>query len=68
MATLIAVIAALGAACCFALAAVVQHGVARATEEKLLRPAPADLSRQIIPVRAQRLQIQYELRPRPCAP
>lgn len=36
MATLIAVIAALGAACCFALAAVVQHGVARATEEKLL--------------------------------
>jgi drug/metabolite transporter (DMT)-like permease len=33
---LIAVTAALGAACCFALAAVVQHGVARATDEKLL--------------------------------
>ncbi|HEX6857119.1 MAG TPA: DMT family transporter [Streptosporangiaceae bacterium] len=36
MATLIAVVAALSAACCFALAAVVQHGVARATDEKLL--------------------------------
>ena len=36
MATVIAVIAALGAACCFALAAVVQHGAARDTGEKLL--------------------------------
>ncbi len=36
MATVIAVTAALGAACCFALAAVVQHGAARETGEKLL--------------------------------
>lgn len=36
MATMIAVVAALGAACCFALAAVVQHGAARDTGEKLL--------------------------------
>ena len=36
MATVIAVISALGAACCFALAAVVQHGAARETGEKLL--------------------------------
>jgi len=34
--TVIAVLAALGAACCFALAAVVQHGAARETGEKLL--------------------------------
>jgi len=34
--TVIAVLAALGAACCFALAAVVQHGAARDTGEKLL--------------------------------
>jgi drug/metabolite transporter (DMT)-like permease len=33
---LIAVAAALGAACCFALAAVVQHGAVRTTDEKLL--------------------------------
>jgi len=36
VATVIAVTAALGAACCFALAAVVQHGAARDTGEKLL--------------------------------
>ena len=36
MATVIAVTAALGAACCFALAAVIQHGAARDTGEKLL--------------------------------
>jgi hypothetical protein len=36
VATLIAVIAALGAACCFALAAVVQHSAARPTNEELL--------------------------------
>jgi drug/metabolite transporter (DMT)-like permease len=36
VATVIAVAAALGAACCFALAAVVQHGAARDTGEKLL--------------------------------
>jgi drug/metabolite transporter (DMT)-like permease len=36
VATVIAVLAALGAACCFALAAVVQHGAARDTGEKLL--------------------------------
>jgi hypothetical protein len=32
----IAVVAALGAACCFALAAVVQHGAARGTSENML--------------------------------
>jgi drug/metabolite transporter (DMT)-like permease len=37
VATVIAVVAALGAACCFALAAVVQHSAARDTGEKLLR-------------------------------
>ena len=36
MGTVIAVTAALGAACCFALAAVIQHGAARDTGEKLL--------------------------------
>jgi drug/metabolite transporter (DMT)-like permease len=36
VATVVAVTAALGAACCFALAAVVQHGAARDTGEKLL--------------------------------
>jgi hypothetical protein len=34
----IAVVAALGAACCFALAAAVQHGAARDTSEKMLSP------------------------------
>lgn len=36
MGLVVAVIAALGAACCFAAAAVVQHGVARGTGERLL--------------------------------
>lgn len=36
MDTAIAVIAALGAACCFALAAVIQHRAARGTGEQLL--------------------------------
>jgi drug/metabolite transporter (DMT)-like permease len=36
VATVIAVTAALGAACCFALAAVVQHRAARETSEKML--------------------------------
>jgi drug/metabolite transporter (DMT)-like permease len=39
MATLIAVIAALGAACCFALASVMQHGPARSAGGTTLSPA-----------------------------
>jgi drug/metabolite transporter (DMT)-like permease len=39
VATAIAVLAALGAACCFAFAAVVQHGAARDAGEKALSPA-----------------------------
>ena len=38
MGTVIAVVAALGAACCFALAAVVQHSAAQGTSEKMLSP------------------------------
>lgn len=38
MGIVVAVIAALGAACCFALAAVVQHGAARDTTEHALSP------------------------------
>ncbi len=39
VATVIAVIAALGSACCFALAAVVRHGVARGAGGTALSPA-----------------------------
>ena len=39
MATLIAVVAALGAACCFAAAAVMQHGPARSAGGTTLSPA-----------------------------